>query len=310
MAEKYRVITRGDLDGVVAAALLKSRGMVGEVVFAEPNDIQSGRMNVTGKDILANLPYAPAAYLVFDHHASELERLGGQQPANLVLEPEKSSAARVVYEHYGGKSAFPRVSDDLMHAVDEADMAQFTEFEQVFEPTGWTLLNYILDPRTGLDRVGLRTGPEEFRRKLIDIVLSKKPEDILKQGEVKERVDRYFDEEAKGKDQIKRNATVHGNLVVVDFRKEPTIHAVNRFVIYTMYPKQNISMTVTHDRASDRTVFAVGRSIVNQSSKTDVGKLMLAYGGGGHSGAGTCRVAHDQAERVMGELISRINADG
>lgn len=310
MADKYRLITRGDLDGVVSAALLKSQGIVDEIVFAEPGDVQQGKVPVTERDVLANLPYVPSAHLVFDHHASELERIGGQKPANLVLDPNKSSAARVVYEHYGGKTGFPKVSDDLMYAVDEADMAQFSEFEQVFEPTGWTLLNYILDPRTGLDRLPFKTKPDDLRRKLIDWVLTQKPEDILKKGELKERVERYFDEEAKAKEQIKRNATVNGNLVVVDFRKEPSLHALNRFVIYTMYPKQNISMTVTSDAAKGLVVFAVGRSILNQSSKTHVGNLMLQYGGGGHAGAGTCRVAPDQADRVLGELVARITTDG
>ena len=309
MAEKYRVMTRGDLDGVVSAALLKSQGLVSEITFAEPNEVQSGKLPVTDKDILANLPYMPSAHLAFDHHASEVERLG-QKPANLVLDPAASSAARVIWAHYGGKGAFPRVPQELMESVDAADAAQYTEFEEVFEPTGWVLLGYILDPRTGLDELKFKTSPDDLRRKLVDMVLVKSPDDILKQSDVKERVERYFEEEAKAREQVKRNATVHGNLVVVDFRTETTIHPVNRFVIYTMYPKQNISMTVTSEPATSRTVFAVGRSILNPTSKTHVGNLMLQYGGGGHAGAGTCRVANDQAERVMGELVARITADG
>lgn len=308
MAEKHRLLTRGDLDGIVSAALLRSQGLVGDVVFVEPNEIQSGRVPVTGGDVLANLPYVPAAHLAFDHHASELERLGGTKPQNLVLDPAKSSAARVIYDHYGGGQAFPKVSDDLMYAVDEADAAQYTEFEQVYEPTGWVLLSYIVDPRTGLDRLAFKTAPDELRRKLVEWVLTKDPDDILKRGEMKERVERYFEEEAAAKVQIKRNATIHGNLVVVDLRRERQIHPANRFVVYTMYPKQNMSMAVTTD--SGRTVFAVGRSIVNLSSRTHVGDLMLKYGGGGHAGAGTCRVAEGEAERVMGELISAITTDG
>jgi nanoRNase/pAp phosphatase (c-di-AMP/oligoRNAs hydrolase) len=41
-----------------------------------------------------------------------------------------------------------------------------------------------------------------------------------------------------------------------------------------------------------------------------VGALMLEYGGGGHDAAGTCQVENEDAERVLGELIARINADG
>jgi nanoRNase/pAp phosphatase (c-di-AMP/oligoRNAs hydrolase) len=37
---------------------------------------------------------------------------------------------------------------------------------------------------------------------------------------------------------------------------------------------------------------------------------MLSYGGGGHEAAGTCQVSNEDAERVRGELIAKINADG
>ena len=309
MPETYRLITRNDFDGLVCAVLFRSLGLVDEIVFAHPKDMQDGKVPVSDHDITANLPYVPGVHLAFDHHASEAVRVG-TPPANLVLDPTKPSAARVVYEHYGGKKAFPTVSVEMMGAVDEADAAGYTEFDQVFEPTGWNLLNYILDPRTGLSKLPFKKDQDAMVRELADAAASLSADQILELPDVKERVDRYIAEEAKARDQIKRNAKVHGNLVVIDLRKESTIHAVNRFVVYTMFPKQNISMTALKADAPDTVMLAVGRSILNPSSNTHVGELMLEHGGGGHAGAGTCQVPSAKADEVMRQLIERITADG
>lgn len=309
MPQTYRLITRNDFDGLVCAALLRSLGIIEEITFAHPKDMQDGRVPTTDRDISANLPYVPGVHLAFDHHASEATRVG-QPPANLVLDPDKPSAARVVYEHYGGKEAFPNVSEEMMAAVDEADAARYTEFEQIFEATGWNLLNYILDPRTGLSRLPFRTDQETMVRELAATCLTMPIDDILELPDVKERVDRYLEEEASARDQITRAATVHGNLVVVDLRNESVIHAVNRFVVYTLYPQQNISLTALSADAPDTVMLAVGRSILNPSSKTHVGELMLRYGGGGHAGAGTCQVPRGEADDVIRQLIEQITADG
>lgn len=309
MPQTYRLITRNDFDGLVCAVLFRSLGLVDEIAFAHPKDMQDGKVPVSDHDITANLPFTPGVHLAFDHHASEATRLG-TTPPNLVLDPAKPSAARVVYEHYGGKATFPKISAELMGAVDEADAAGYTEFEQIFEPTGWNLLNYILDPRTGLSKLPFRKDQDAMVRELADAVGTKSADEILALPDVKERVDRYRDEEAKARDQIKKHSSVHGNLVVVDLRNESTIHAVNRFVVYTMFPKQNISLTALKADAPDTVMLAVGRSILNPSSKTHVGELMLSHGGGGHAGAGTCQVPNGKADDVMRQLIERITADG
>ena len=309
MAETYRLITRNDFDGLVCAALFRSLGLVDEIVFAHPKDMQDGKIPVSDHDITANLPYVPGVHLAFDHHESEVTRLG-KKPENLVLDPAKPSAARVVYEHYGGKKAFPKISAELMGSVDEADAAGYTEFEQIFEPTGWNLLNYILDPRTGLSKLPFRKDQDTMVRELADVIGSKTADEVLALPDVKERVDRYMAEEAKARDQIKKHSSVHQNLVVIDLRNESTIHAANRFVVYTMFPKQNISLTALRADDPNTVLLAVGRSILNQSSKTDVGQLMLEFGGGGHAGAGTCRASAADADRVMKQLIERITADG
>ena len=311
MSGKYRLLTRLDFDGLVCAALLRRADMIDEIIFVHPKDMQDRKVAVTDRDISTNLPYVPGVHQAFDHHLSETIRLQ-DKPDNLVIDPNAPSAARVVYNHLGGKERFPDFPQDMLAAVDEADAAQFTEFEQIFEPTGWVLLNHLIDPLTGLGRYDdrFRVPQPRLVLDLVDASLKHGVDEILELPDVKERVDFYFEAEAKAKEQITRCATVHQNLVVIDLRNETTIHPVNRFVVYAMYPKCNISMHTTWSPDKQRTVFAVGKSIVNPTSNTNVGELMLQYGGGGHVGAGTCQVDNDKAEQVRAELIKRIAAEG
>ncbi len=299
---KYRLITRSDMDGLVCAVLLKELGLLGEIVFQHPKDMQDGKVAVTERDIITNLPYVPGCGLCFDHHASEAQRNDGRFTPNYILQPDAKSAARVVYDHYGGKARFPRISDAMMEAVDKADSAGFS-MQDVLEPEGWELLSFLMDARTGLGRFReFRVSNYQLMMKLIDCCRDMAIADILALPDVKERVDLFFAQHALFREQIARVAKVHGPLVVLDLRDEETIYAGNRFVVYAMYPQCNISMHVMWGREKSNTVYTVGKSIFDRSSKVDVGALMLSHGGGGHHAAGTCQGANDCAE-AMKELL-------
>ncbi len=306
---KFRLVTRSDFDGLVCAVLLKELDMIDEISFVHPKDMQDGKIAITGRDITTNLPYVASAHLAFDHHESETIRNTGERK-NHIISATAPSAARVVYEYYGGKKAFPTVSEEMMDAVDKGDSAQFSR-EEILDPTGWVLLNYLMDSRTGLGRFRtFRISNYNLMMMLIDACRKHGIDDILQMPDVKERVDLYFEHATQAKEQIQRCATVHKNLVVLDLRNEDTIWATNRFMIYALFPQTNISIHVMWGVQKQNTVFATGKSILDRSSKTNVGELMLKYGGGGHSAAGTCQVDNDDAQAKLNELIAAINADG
>lgn len=306
---KFRLVTRSDFDGLVCAVLLNELNLIDEITFVHPKDMQDGKVPITGRDITTNLPYVAAAHLAFDHHESETLRNTGERP-NHIISATAPSAARVVYDHYGGKAAFPRISDEMMDAVDKADSAQYNR-DEVLNPTGWTLLNYLMDSRTGLGRFrDFRISNYALMMDLIKYCRDHSIEQILALPDVLERVELYNEHADKAKAQIQRCATVHKNLVVLDLRNEETIYATNRFMIYALFPQTNISIHQMWGLAKQNTVFATGKSILDRSSKTNVGELMLQYGGGGHQAAGTCQVPNDQAETVLRALIAKINADG
>ena len=305
----YRLVTRSDFDGLVCAVLLHELELIDDILFVHPKDMQDGKIAITERDITTNLPYVPGAHLVFDHHESETVRNTGER-ANHIIEAHAPSAARVVYNHYGGKARFPRVTDEMMAAVDQADSAQYSR-EDILDPKDWTLLNYLMDSRTGLGRFReFRISNYQLMMDLIKYCRDHTIAQILALPDVQERVTLYFDHAARAKEQILRCGKQYGNLVVLDLRAEETIWAVNRFMIYALFPTANISIHVMWGLQKQNTVFATGKSILNRSSKTHVGNLMLEFGGGGHAAAGTCQVANEKADAVLKVLVERINADG
>ena len=308
MSSLYRLVTRSDFDGLVCAALLKHLNLIDDILFVHPKDMQDGKVAITSHDITTNLPYVPGCHLAFDHHLSETLR--NQPASNHLIDADAPSAARVVWKHYGGHDAFPRDWDEMMEAVDKADAAQFSR-EDILDPQGWELLSFIMDARTGLGSFrDFRISNYQLMMQLIDFCQTHGINEILQLPDVEERVALYLDHQREAQAQIQRCATVYHNLVVLDLRNEETIYAVNRFVIYALYPQCNISIHVMWGVKQQNTVFAIGKSILDRSSNTNVGELCLSYNGGGHANAGTCQLANEDAEAALRELIAEITADG
>lgn len=300
----YRVLTRGNLDGIVSASLLRELGMCREVKLVHPKDMQDAKVMITDRDISTDLPFAQGIHTAFAHYVSELIRVGKDHP-NFINDPYAPSTARVVYNHYGGRTQFPKISDDLMMAVDRVSSAQFS-IDDVLQPSGWTLLNFILDPRTGLGRCGdYSNSNQEMILGLVDPIRQQPVEAILEQSDVRERVDRYFTEQGMFEGQLSACSEVEDNVAVVDLRNEDPIYAGNRFMVYALNPLANVSIHVLPGRL-DNTVFAVGRSVMDRSLSINIGKLMLEFGGGGRGGAGTCQVPNDQADTVLRRLITQL----
>lgn len=307
--QKYRLVTRSDFDGLVCAVLLKQLDLIDDIKFVHPKDMQDGVIEITSNDIVTNLPYVKDAYLVFDHHLSEMIRNQGERK-NHIIDPDAPSAARVVWEHYGGEVTFPAEWLSMMEAVDKGDSAQFNR-DEVLDSTGWNLLNFLMDARTGLGRFReFRISNYNLMMDLIEYCKNHSIEEILALPDVKERIELYREHEFLFKEQIQRCATVYDNLVFLDLTNEEVIYAGNRFVIYALYPNCNISIHKMWGFQKQNTVFATGKSIFDRSSKTNVGELMLKYGGGGHKAAGTCQIDNDKADQVQQELISEITNDG
>ena len=309
MEAKKRLVTRSDFDGLACAMMLRELGIIEDIKFVHPKDVQDGKVELSANDITTNLPYDPRVSLAFDHHESEVDRLKAEEVGGkLIIDPNARSAARVVYDYYGGKATFPRISDELMEAVDKGDSADFT-LDEVLHPEGWVMLHYIMDPRTGLGRFrNFRISNYELMMQLIGFCMDHSIDEILKLPDVADRVALYHEQAALFEAQLKRIAKVHGKVVVLDLRGEEIIHAGNRFMIYALYPETQISVHVAWGLRKQNTAVMIGKSIVNRGSQADIGALCLRYGGGGHRNAGTCQLDNDIVDAELPNIIEALNA--
>ncbi len=306
--KKFRLVTRSDMDGLVCAVILKQLNMIDDIKFVHPKDMQDGIIEITSNDIITNLPYVPQAHMVFDHHESETIR--NKKADNHVIIADAPSAARVVYDYYGGDDKFYDISEAMMTAVDKADAAQFTIYD-IMDPSGWELLSFLMDSRTGLGRFReFRVSNYQLMMDLIDYCIDHDIDEIMELPDVAERVEMFNKYADDFRDQLERCSTIYGNLIVLDLREEEIIYPGNRFMIYALNPEINISIHILWGFKKQNTVFATGKSIVNRSSKTDIGELMLKYNGGGHKAAGTCQIDTKKSEEILKELIESITNDG
>jgi len=307
-----RLITRSDFDGLVCAVLLREVTQIDDIEFVHPKDVQDGKVLVTANDILTNLPYQPGVGMWFDHHSSEATRneLSDKKfDGRFEVAP---SAARVVYNYYVEKGQGEKLKrfDSLLEAVDKSDSATLSMGE-VTNPTGWILLSYVMDPRTGLAyHHNYRVSNRELMMKLVDWIASKSVDEIVSMPDVKERTDRYFEGQEEFAKVTREHSRVEGNVIVTDLRGIAEMPTGNRFLVYTMFPGANIQVRIFDGKKGEFVVCAVGHSIFNRTSKTDVGKLMSNYGGGGHRGAGTCQLPLATADAKIAEIIGTIKRDG
>ncbi len=303
-----RLLTRSDFDGLACGTMLIDLGLVDEWKFVHPKDIQDGLIEVTDNDIMANIPYVKGCKMWFDHHSSESERLGddAEFEGESRLAP---SAARIIYEYYGGDEKLLHFKE-MVEACDRVDSGNLTK-EEILNPEGWILLGFLMDPRTGLGRFREFTIPNY---KLMEVLMqecrTKKIDEIMKISDVEERVEMYFKQQELFKEMVAKYTKVYDNLIVTDLRDVETIYTGNRFLIYSLYPEQNISLWIVDGRAKLNVAIACGYSILNRSSNTNVGSLMLKYGGGGHKQVGTCQVDTPIADKAISEIIEQIRKDG
>lgn len=295
-----RLVTRSDFDGLICGMLLKEADIIDSWTFVHPKDLQDGLFQPTENDVLANVPYVKGCGMWFDHHTSENDRLGWNQDVKgeSRLAP---SAARIIYEYYGGESKFPNYKE-MIEAVDKVDSGQISR-EEILNPNGWILLGFISDPRTGLGRFrDFRISNYQLMEELINLFRNMKIEEILELPDVKERVDMYFDQTEKFKSMVEKHTAIKNNVIITDLRDVDTIYTGNRFMIYSLYPEQNVSMWIVDGKQKQNVSIAVGYSILNRTCTADIGKLMLKHGGGGHKMVGTCQVPYDSANEVINEI--------
>lgn len=302
-----RLVTRSDFDGLACAMMLRELNLIDDIKFVHPKDVQDGKIELTSDDYTTNLPFDSRVKLSFDHHISETERLETDSYDNLIIDENAKSAARVLYNYYGGSETFKTISEELLNAVDKGDSADFT-LDEILNPSGWVLLHFIMDARTGLGRFhNFRISNYDLMMELIDYCRFHTIDEILELPDVKERVDLYFSQQEQFKAQIERVHRINGDVVILDLRNEDVIYTGNRFIVYAMYPDIKLSAHIVWGKGKQNTAVMIGKSIINKTSRVNIGDVCLKYGGGGHSNAGTCQLDNDKIDEQLPTIIAMLN---
>ncbi len=299
-----RLITRSDFDGLACAVLLKEAGIIDSYKFAHPKDLQDGLVPVDENDCLANVPFVKGCGLWFDHHSSENER-NAYEGSYVGCSRNSPSCAHVIYDYYGGASKFVGY-EEFIEAVDKVDSANLT-IDEILNPEGFVLLGFIMDPRTGLGRFrNFAISNYQLMEKLIDWCREYSIDQILEIPDIKERIELYNEQKLLFIDMVKSHTRVVDEVIISDLRGLETIYAGNRFLIYSLYPMQNLSVWIVSGRGGEGCSAAVGYSVLNKSAKLNVGEMMLKYGGGGHRVVGTCQFSNSDMDLKLKHLLDDI----
>lgn len=294
-----RMVTRGDFDGLASAVILTEVEDIREILFVHPKDVQDGKIEADGEDIVVNVPYIPGCGLWFDHHVSEKVR-GPEEGTYKGKFDMAPSCARVIYEYYINEHSDKLDRHhDMLIAADRLDSAQLS-IEDITTPSDWILLGLTLDPRSGL-------GPEfrKYFRWLVEYIKELPIEKVMQHPEVSKRCERVRTESEEYKKILAEYSHVEDNVIVVDLRGMKEKPVGNRFLSYTMFPEANVEMRL-FDGHKGAVVVAVGHSIFKRTCQINVGDLMSEYGGGGHRGAGTCQIPPDRSESSVAEILARL----
>ncbi|MDR1545309.1 MAG: exopolyphosphatase [Deltaproteobacteria bacterium] len=302
-----RLVTRSDFDGLACGALLKEAGLIDSYQFVHPKDVQDGLVQIGPNDILANVPYSNGVGMWFDHHTSEGERLGSISYRGMSrIAP---SCARVIYDFLGGPSRYSPHWDPVMEAVDKVDSANLT-INEIQYPTGWILIGFLMDPRTGLGRFrNFRISNYSLMEALIDMCRSHTADQILQHPDVKERSELYFGHAHLYENMLRNCSRLIGQVLIIDFREQETIYPGNRFLPYTLFPECKVSIHVTWGREATNVALAMGNSIINRDSLANLGSIALHFGGGGHEAVATCQVAKNDLDETLDTIVSFIHEE-
>ena len=296
-----RLVTRSDFDGLVCGMLLKEEGLIDDIKYVHPKDLQDGSFRAEPNDVLCNVPYVPGCGMWFDLHSSEKDRVGWTQDVKGVSK-KAPSCAGIVYEYFGGEKKFGKFAE-LIQAVDKVDSGQLTQ-DDIRNPQGWVLIGFIADPRTGLGRFReFRISNLALMTEFINHLRTLTLEEILEHPDVKERIELYRSQTEQFVDMARKHSKVDGNVLITDLRGVETIYASNRFTIYGVFPETNVSLWITAGKGNQNVVIACGYSVLNRTCTADVGALMLKYGGGGHKQVGTCQVPFEDADKIIAEIV-------
>jgi hypothetical protein len=285
-----RVVTRPDFDGVVCAVLLMDAlDIAPPVLWVQPSDVQHRRLDIKNGDVIANLPFHEKCSLWFDHHYSN-------QPETPVEGVFKiaPSAAGIIYQYY--REHLVRDYDELVRQTDRIDSADLT-LDEILHPEHYP---YVLLSMT----IGSHTPSEaRYWDRLVDLLRTRSMTRVMDDAEVQRRCRRVVTANIAYEKALLKHTTMAGQVSITDFRRLDPAPNGNRFLVYSLFPDCTVNVKIVYDEENLASI-RVGHSILNRGCKVNVGKMLTAFEGGGHPGAGACRFSREKATDYLTRIVN------
>lgn len=291
-----RIITHNDMDGVVSAAMCSYTFQITDVRFAGPNAIIKAEIPISENDVVCDLPYPVLCGLWFDHHEGNLQDLAYR---NIAVEgiagrfALRDSCSRVVYEYFAEKGiSLPPYIEQTVEETDVIDSFNYCSIEEWRTETPGKLVDYSLKASSSTLR-----EKHHYMRQLVKWVRDLPLEEVVVLLEVRDRIERYREEEKKVLKLIEEDSSFlpydqRQEIVIIDLTRHNRRPRVIKNLAYLLYPKALAVLEVhnLYDRGVKSTnlgfTMALSVNLNNQDHKKDLGEIMRELNiGDGHRGA-------------------------
>ncbi|MCB9057370.1 MAG: hypothetical protein H6627_02320 [Calditrichae bacterium] len=294
-----RIVTRGDFDSLISSVLLNTTHEIEDVLIVHPVNILENRIDISENDILANVPYHPDCGYWFDHHVNEVKMAEKTNfKGHFSIAP---SCSRVIYNYYNNTDNIERFAT-VVNVADKIDTAQFS-IEDIKNPRGWFIIDRTLHAFDSKGRLG---NYREYFIKLIHWISNYSLSEILLADDVQQRIEHVRSEHKLFVQALGECSYIDNNIIITDSRKMRYFPNGNRYLIYTLYPQQNVSVSIFNRRDTDYSVIFVGHNIFNRTCQTDVNELLKKFQGSGRTTAGTCVVPQNKADDFLHKIIDAL----
>jgi oligoribonuclease NrnB/cAMP/cGMP phosphodiesterase (DHH superfamily) len=310
-----QIVTHGDFDGIVSAALVGLWTRQEFVFFTGPESLRGNPLGA--KDIVCDLPHpAREVRAWFDHHQGnidEAKQMGWSAGEGAAY--EAPSAARVIFEHLKGQVNFPEHVSATVDATDRVDSMAYATIDEWLAETPENVINgTIFLP--GEDIKDAR----KYLWRLVSMVRRHPLGEIVEFAEVIERHRRAAEHAKRAAETIARvgEAIAGGEICVLDFSEMKVTPRFSKNLAYTVFPRARAVLSLapvvqggrkTNDLRLSLSLnpFVSGQEAHNCAAILD----QLEIGGGHVAAAGGKITASSKDERLRAkakvlEVIARL----
>ncbi|MDD5065460.1 MAG: hypothetical protein PHF84_00290 [bacterium] len=233
------ILTHTDFDGVISSALLSLATGIDFIKFLSNNQIWYE--NLTGQEVISDLPCPWKCSLWFDHHESNLKEMK-ERGVDTALIPGKfeiaDSCARIIYEHFRESVPFPHYFEDVIRETDKIDSMKYDSLEEWLRETPVKCLSNTV-----------QLFPDDDYRKFLHYLLDlaklikrHEPQKILEMENVKKRCNKFRTYKEESTKLIRDNYYFHTTdsekkMAVLDLSEFKTPARIDKNFVYIIEPE-------------------------------------------------------------------------